>query len=146
VAKPLRIGATLGKTELFPQQEYRISSTWGEGNALSSAIGYTVIEIIQRENLLENATRMGDYFLRQLRGLQLKYPFILDVRGLGLMDALELDSRDRRDRLVQKAFTQGLLLLGCGYKVVRFLPPLDVRKREIDLALEILEEALRESR
>jgi 4-aminobutyrate aminotransferase len=146
VAKPLRIGATLGRTELFPQQEYRISSTWGEGNALSSAIGYTVIEIIQRENLLGNATRMGDYFLRQLRGLQLKYPFILDVRGLGLMDAVELDSRERRDRLVQKAFTQGLLLLGCGYKGVRFLPPLDVRKREIDLALEILEEALRESR
>ena len=146
VAKPLRIGATLGKTELFPQQEYRISSTWGEGNALSSAIGHTVIEIIQRDNLLENATRMGDYFLRQLRGLQLKYPFILDVRGLGLMDAVELDTRERRDRLVQKAFSRGLLLLGCGYKVIRFLPPLDVRKREIDLAMEVLEEALRELR
>jgi 4-aminobutyrate aminotransferase len=144
VAKPLRIGATLGRTELFPQQEYRISSTWGEGNALSSAIGYTVIEIIQRENLLANATQLGNYFLDQLRGLQLKYPFILDVRGLGLMDAIELDSRERRDQIVQKALTQGLLLLGCGYKAIRFLPPLDVRRREIDLALELLEKTLSE--
>ena len=140
----MRIGATLGKTELFPEQEYRISSTWGEGNALSSAIGYTVIEIIQRDHLLENATRMGDYFLHQLRGLQLKYPFILDVRGLGLMDAVELDTRERRDRLVQKALGRGLLLLGCGYKTIRFLPPLDVRQREIDLALEILEKSFGE--
>ena len=140
----MRIGATLGKTELFPQQEYRISSTWGEGNAMSSAIGYTVIEIIQRDHLLPNATRMGDYFLRELRGLRLKYPFILDVRGLGLMDAVELDTRDRRDRLVQKAFGRGLLLLGCGYKTIRFLPPLDVRQREIDLALEILEKSFGE--
>jgi hypothetical protein len=49
VAKPLRVGATLGKKELFPQEEYRISSTWGEGNASSSAIGYTIIETIQKE-------------------------------------------------------------------------------------------------
>ncbi len=145
VAKPLRVGATLGRSELFPQQEFRISSTWGEGNALSSAVGYTVIDVIQKENLLENASAMGGYFLGGLRGLQLKYPFIVDVRGIGLMDAVEIDSRERRDRIIRRAFEQGLLLLGCGYKVVRFLPPLDVRKREIDLALEILEKTFREA-
>jgi 4-aminobutyrate aminotransferase len=143
-AKPLRVGATLGRTDLFPQQEYRISSTWGEGNALSSAIGYTVIEIIQKENLLDNASRMGIYFLDQLRKLQRKYSFIHDVRGIGLMDAVEIDSRERRDRIIARALEKGLLLLGCGYKVIRFLPPLDVRKREIDLALDILEEACKE--
>jgi 4-aminobutyrate aminotransferase len=142
-AKPLRVGATLGRTALFPQQEYRISSTWGEGNALSSAVGYTVIEIIQKENLLDNATRMGNYFLDQLRKLQLQYSFIHDVRGIGLMDAVEIDSRERRDRIISRAMEKGLLLLGCGYKVIRFLPPLDVRKREIDLALDILEEAFK---
>jgi 4-aminobutyrate aminotransferase len=145
VAKPLRVGATLGKTELFPQQEYRISSTWGEGNALSSAIGYTIIEVIEQENLLDNASRRGNYFLGQLRGLQKKYSFISDVRGIGLMDAIEIDSRERRDGIVRRAFNRGLLLLGCGYKVIRFLPPLDVRQKEIDVALEILEQALKES-
>jgi 4-aminobutyrate aminotransferase len=145
VAKPLRVGATLGKTQLFPQQEYRISSTWGEGNALSSAIGYTIIEVIEKDNLLDNATRMGNYFLDQLKGLQKKYSFIHDVRGLGLMDAIEIDSRERRDRIIHKAFERGLLLLGSGYKVIRFLPPLDIRSREIDMALEILEAACKEA-
>ncbi len=144
VAKPLRVGATLGKTEFFPQQEYRLSSTWGEGNALSSAIGYTIIEAIQRENLLANAAGMGEYFLRRLRELQKIYPFILDVRGIGLMDGIEIDSRERRDRIIQRSFCHGLLLLGCGYKVIRFLPPLDVRPREIDMAVEILGEACKE--
>jgi len=145
VAKPLRVGATLGKTHLFPQQEYRISSTWGEGNALSSAIGYTIIEVIQKENLLDNVTQMGNYFLDQLKGLQKKYSFIHDVRGIGLMDAIEIDSRERRDRIIRKAFEGGLLLLGSGYKVIRFLPPLDIRSREIDMALEILEDACKEA-
>jgi 4-aminobutyrate aminotransferase len=144
VAKPLRVGATLGKTEFFPQEEYRLSSTWGEGNALSSAIGYTIIEVIQREDLLANAAGMGNYFLDRLRELQKIYPFILDVRGIGLMDGIEIDSRERRDRIVQRSFGRGLLLLGCGYKVIRFLPPLDVRPREIDMALAILEEACKE--
>ena len=143
-AKPLRVGVTVGRTALFPQQEYRISSTWGEGNALSSAVGYTVIEIIQKENLLDNASRMGNYFLDQLRKLQGKYSFIHDVRGIGLMDAVEIDSRERRDRIIRRALDRGLLLLGCGYKVVRFLPPIDVRKREIDLALDILENVCKE--
>ena len=62
---------------------------------------------------------------------------------IGLMDAIEIDSRERRDRIVRNTFKRGLLLLGCGYKVIRFLPPLDVRQREIDLALEILEEAIK---
>lgn len=146
VAKPLRVGATLGKTELFPQQEYRISSTWGEGNALSSAIGYTIIEVIKKENLLDNAAHMGSYFLDQLRGLQKKYDFISDVRGIGLMDAIEMDTRERRDRILRGAMERGLLLLGSGYKVVRFLPPLDVRRREIDMALEILHGTFRNTK
>jgi 4-aminobutyrate aminotransferase len=145
VAKSLRVGATLGKTELFPQLEYRISSTWGEGNALSSAIGYTIIEVIQKEHLLDNATRQGNYLLGQLRRLQSRYPFILDVRGIGLMAGIEIDSPERRERILRKTLDRGLLLIGCGYKVIRFLPPLDVRQREIDMALEILEKTFQES-
>ena len=49
---------------------------------------------------------MGNYFLDQLRGLQLKYPFILDVRGLGLMDAIELDSRERRDQIYKGSYAR----------------------------------------
>jgi len=55
-----------------------------------------------------------------------------------------MESQERRDRVIRQAFARGLLLLGCGYKIIRFLPPLDVRQREIDMALEILEVSLKE--
>jgi 4-aminobutyrate aminotransferase len=89
---------------------------------------------------------MGSYFLDQLRGLQKKYDFISDGRGIGLMDAMEIDTRERRDRILRGAMERGLLLLGSGYKVVRFLPPLDVRRREIDMALEILHGTFRNTK
>ncbi|HXZ44049.1 MAG TPA: aminotransferase class III-fold pyridoxal phosphate-dependent enzyme [archaeon] len=136
--KALRVGATIGRAELFPKEEMRLGSTWGEGNALSSAIGFTTIEVIQREGLLEHATRMGERLRHELRNLQRRFDFILDVRGLGLMDAMELDTVERRGRILQACLERGLLLLGCGFKAIRFLPPLDVTQRELDLALEIL--------
>lgn len=92
------------------------------------------------------AAHMGSYFLDQLRGLQKKYDFISDGRGIGLMDAMEIDTRERRDRILRRAMERGLLLLGSGYKVVRFLPPLDVRRREIDMALEILHGTFRNTK
>lgn len=141
-AKALRIGATIGREELFPREDVRLGSTWGEGNAISSAIGYRTIEIIQRESLLDNAARLGEYFLGQLRRLQERYEFVTDVRGIGLMDAIELDSRERWNRVLRGALQRGLLLLGCGHQVVRFLPPLNVTRREIDLAVEILDQTL----
>lgn len=143
VGKALRVAATVGREKFFPKEEYRIGSTWGEGNAIATAVGYKTIEIIQRENLLKNAETMGNYFLAQLANLKKKFPVISDVRGLGLMDAIELQTKAQRDRLLEHALQKGLILLGCGYKVIRLLPPLDVSKREIDMALELLEAALK---
>ena len=140
--KALRVGATIGRAELFPKEEMRLGSTWGEGNALSSAIGFTSIQVIQRDGLLENATRMGERLRQELRGLQSRFDFVLDVRGLGLMNAMELDTAERRTRILHACLERGLLLLGCGFKAIRFLPPLDVTERELDLALEILAEVL----
>jgi 4-aminobutyrate aminotransferase len=140
--KALRVGATIGRTELFPKEEMRLGSTWGEGNALSSAIGYTTIHVIQRDGLLTHATRMGERLRQGLQGLQERFDFIEDVRGLGLMDAIELDTLERRGRFLRGCLERGLLLLGCGFKAIRFLPPLDVTPRELDLALEILSDVL----
>jgi len=140
--KALRVGATIGRTELFPKEEMRLGSTWGEGNALSSAIGFTTIAVIQRDRLLEHATRMGQRLREELQRLQRRFDFIVDVRGLGLMDAIELDTVERRGRILQACLERGLLLLGCGFESIRFLPPLDMTQRELDLALEILSAVL----
>ena len=65
-----------------------------------------------------------------------------DVRGRGLMLAVEFDSKDRREAVVEAAFNRGLLTLGCGYKTLRLLPPLDVTEREIDLGADLFLEAV----
>ena len=142
-AKALRIGATLGRKEIFPQEEKRISTTWGEGNAISTAVGYKTIETIQKENLLDNATGMGDYLLQGLRDFQSRYNFMHDARGLGLMAAISVSTDRTRNRIIQRAFQKGLLVLGCGFESIRFLPPLNVRQREIDIALNIMDDAAR---
>ncbi|MGQ9656004.1 MAG: aminotransferase class III-fold pyridoxal phosphate-dependent enzyme [Thermodesulfobacteriota bacterium] len=143
-AKALRVGATLGRREMFPEEPMRISSTWGEGNAIASAVGYRTIEIIEKEDLLRNAREMGAYFLEGLSALQERHPIIFDPSGLGLMLGFSVESEQWRNRILRLAFQKGLLLLGCGFETVRILPPLDVRKREIDLALNILDGVLAE--
>ena len=141
-AKALRVGATLGRKEIFPDEPLRISSTWGEGNAVSSATGCRTIEIIQRDNLLENAESMGKYFIEELKGLAKKHSFIFDSRGLGLMIAFSVEDANLRNDILTRAFHKGLLMVACGFESIRILPPLDVRKREIDIALEIMDDVM----
>ncbi len=141
-AKALRIAATIGKSKYFPKENARVSSTWGEGNAIASAVGYKTIEIIQKRNLLENAKKMGDYILKRLKIIEEKYKIVADTRGIGLMVAIEFENKKIRDKIQQKCLKKGLVLLNCGYKTIRILPPLDIHKREIDIAIDILESVL----
>ena len=143
--KALRVGATVGRADLFPAEGGRMGGTWAEGNALSTAVGYRTIAVIEGEGLLQNASRMGERFLAGLRDLAGRHPHVVDARGLGLMAAIELDTRARRDRVLRAALARGLVILGCGVKAIRFLPPLDVAEREIGMALELLDAALRET-
>lgn len=141
--KALQIGAVIGKPELFPDEAGRIGGTWCEGNAIASAVGATIINIIERDNLLKNAELQGKYLKKELIKIQKRYPQkIIDVRGIGLMLAIELSTVNQRNHIREQAMQKGLLLLGCGDKAIRFLPPLDVTKREIDMALEILSKVL----
>jgi 4-aminobutyrate aminotransferase len=134
-AKALRVGATIANKKYFSEEQGRISSTWGEGNALSSAMGALTVHVIREENLLENAYMMGLYFRECLTDLGFE-----NVRGKGLMDAFDLHDQHSRNNFVTAAASKGLLLMGCGVKSVRLLPPLNVTKREIDICLNIFED------
>jgi len=140
--KALRVGATAGRADLFPAEGNRIGGTWAEGNALSTAVGYRTIAVIEQEGLLENASRMGGRLLSGLREFAGRHRHVVEARGLGLMAAIELDSRARRDRVLKAALARGLVLLGCGVKAIRLLPPLDVTEREVGMALDLLGKAL----
>ena len=145
-AKAIRIGATIGKKKFFPQESGRISSTWAEGNATASAVGYKTIEIIQKRNLLSNVEKNGHYFISRLKEFEQKYSFVTHSSGLGLMDKIDIDTIERRNKILKECIKGGLIVIGAGFHSIRFLPPLDVTKREIDIACDILESALKKSR
>jgi 4-aminobutyrate aminotransferase len=127
----------------------RHGSTYG-GNPVACAAALASIDVIEKENLLENTTKMGEYFVARLNELRKKYSFINEVRGLGLMIGMEVSDPSGApdgqfiERLVDECFKRKLLLLDCGIKnhIIRFIPPLNVTKSEIDKALAIIEEAL----
>lgn len=142
-AKALQVGATISRRGMFPSEDGRISSTWGEGNAIASACGYRIIDIIQKKNLLHNAERQGDRMKKAMLAVQSKNRKIVDVRGIGLMLAFELDSVETRKKALRSCLKNGLLLAPCGHKTVRVLPPLDVTRREVDLFIKIFEKSMK---
>lgn len=139
-AKGLRVGATISRSDVFPEEEGRISSTWGAGDILASMQGALTIDAIGEYDLLSNATARGRQFKERLHDADPES--VVDVRGKGLMLGVEFDTQDRRDAVLERAFKQGLLTLGCGYKTLRILPPLDVTEREIDLGADMLLDAI----
>ncbi|WP_336002810.1 aminotransferase class III-fold pyridoxal phosphate-dependent enzyme [Halorientalis halophila] len=140
-AKGLRVGATIASEDVFPDESSRLSSTWGAGDLLACAQGAITMDVIREQGLMENATERG----RQFRETFDPGPGVVDVRGLGLMLAVEFDSKDRRDDVMDAAFERGLLTLGCGRKTLRILPPMDVTEREIELGADLLATAVEAS-
>ncbi|WP_049898425.1 class-III pyridoxal-phosphate-dependent aminotransferase [Halococcus agarilyticus] len=141
-AKGLRVGATISRSDVFPEEEGRLSSTWGAGDILSSMQGALTIDAIREHDLLANATKRGRQFVERV--VDADPEPVIDVRGTGLMLALEFDTPEQRDGALERAFEQGLLTLACGHKTLRILPPLDVTEREIDLGATLLLDAIRE--
>jgi 4-aminobutyrate aminotransferase len=134
-AKGLRAGATVANSDLFPEEKARLSSTWGAGKIVDAMQGVFTIDAIREYDLLDNASERGRQMTELLEDADL--PNVTDVRGRGLMLAVEFDSKERREAVVKAALKRGLLTLGCGYKTLRLLPPLDVTEREIELAFDL---------
>lgn len=120
------------------------------GNPLACAAGLKTLEIIERDHLLDNCKKQGAYFIEKLHGLQEKYSCIGDVRGLGLMDAIEIVKEDgtpdpeKTAKIKELALEKDLLLLTCGsdHNVVRFIAPINVTAKEIDKCVEIIDSTL----
>jgi 4-aminobutyrate aminotransferase len=139
-AKGLRVGATIGSEAVFPNERSRLSSTWGAGDLLSSAMGVVTIDAIEEYDLMDNAAEKGRAFKQHLRDAGL--PGLTDVRGKGLMLAVEFESEGLRDAVQESAFARGLLVLGCGKRTIRLLPPLDITDREVELGVDLFTEAV----
>ena len=122
----------------------RINSTFG-GNLVDMVRFKRILEIIEEDNLIENARIVGEYMLTHLHKLEEEFPEVVsNARGRGLLCAIDLDSSQSRDQLKQKAYDEGLILIGCGDRTIRFRPPLTIKESEIDEGMTIIKKALKE--
>ena len=104
LGKTLRVGATVAPRHMYPQGSGRLGGTWSGTNAVSAAVAYRVLEIIERDNLLENATRVGGHLLEGLKSLKQKHPRVHNPRGLGLMVAMSIDGKGMDSKVMEEAF------------------------------------------
>jgi L-lysine 6-transaminase len=121
----------------------RINSTWGGGLTDMVRSG-RFLEIVQEDRLVDNARVVGDHLLRGLSGVQADLGGIMsNARGRGLMIAFDLPTPELRKKAHETLIANGLLLLTCGPRSIRFRPPLNLTAGEADTALEIVRKSLK---
>ena len=99
-----------------------------------------LVEIIEKENLLENVQKQGEFLLNGLQKLQEKYPnMISNVRGKGLMCAFDLPNGELRKDFQEKLYEENVIILICGDCSLRFRPHLNVTQEDLQFALEKIE-------
>ena len=153
IANGFPLSAVIGKKEIMEQWPAGAHGGTFGGNPVACAAANAVLDELTDGGMLDNAANMGDYFKEKLFALQKKYPSVIgDVRGLGLMLAMEMVHPDKTPdadittAIRTKALEKGLLLLGCGtnHNIVRFIAPTIVTEKEIDIAINIIDECLKE--
>lgn len=123
----------------------RINSTWG-GNLVDMVRAQRYLEIIESENLVENARLVGEYLVGELQNLAREFPTVVsNPRGRGLFAAFDVSTPDMRTKIRGKSFEKGLIILPSGERAIRFRPALNVSKGEIDEGLGILRESIQKS-
>mgnify|MGYP000123674376 CR=1 FL=1 len=150
IANGLPMGVCITRAELLEWDPDCHENTLGANPIVVSA-ALAVLDVIEEERLADNAAKMGAYLRKRLRELQDKYDPIGDVRGRGLMIGVEF-VKDRRTKepyvkfrniVIEEAFKRGLIILGAGISALRIQPPLVIKEEHIDIAIEIMDQALK---
>jgi L-lysine 6-transaminase len=122
----------------------RLNSTWG-GNLTDMVRARRILEVIEADELFENAATQGRYLRARLDELANDFPaFVLDVRGRGLMCAFSMPTTSHRDELLRRLWQNGVIVLPSGQASIRFRPALTVSRAEIDEAVAALRDVLTE--
>lgn len=151
IAGGFPMSAIISSSKVMNEWKPGMHGTTFGGHPIGASAALAVLDEFEKVNILDNVVAMGSYLEKCLRKLQAKYPIISDVRGVGLMQAIEFTHADGRpggdiySEVRQYTQKHGLLLLGCGLDGdgIRFASPLNVTKAVIDDALKILENALK---
>jgi 4-aminobutyrate aminotransferase len=148
IGSGLPIGVCVARADLMDWKPGAHASTFG-GNPVCIAAALKTIELLESE-LVSNSAKMGAYLQEGLRKLMKKHDCIGDVRGLGLMIGVEFvedrasmkPAPELRERVEYACFERGLIILGAGFNTIRWSPPLIITRENIDVALEIFDEAI----
>jgi 4-aminobutyrate aminotransferase len=145
IANGLPLGAVVARAEVMDWPSGSHASTFG-GNPVACAAALATLDLVERR-YRANAEARGRELTEGLTALAAKHPSIHEVRGLGLMVGAEIRTAGAadpalRDRIVDRAFRLGLLLLPCGASTVRFCPPLCLTARQVQIGLRIFDAAL----
>src|SRR5271156_2411106 len=148
VAKPLAGGLPLGAILCTEEAARAIhpgmhGTTFG-GGPLACAVALAVIDAIEQEGLLANIRETGGYFKNQLHELAAKHESVVDVRGMGLMLAMEMNSADLAKKIVARMLERRILINRTSETVLRFLPPYIIGREHVDLAVSALDSILTE--
>lgn len=150
IASGLPLSATIAKAEIMrswkPGQH---ASTFG-ANPVSVEMALATLDVIAREHLMENASKMGDLGARRLEEMKTKYEIVGDVRGRGLFIGVEIvKSKQTKERgekesemITRECFKSGLILITAGRNTLRIIPPLVIHEDEMNEGLDILERAI----
>lgn len=148
IANGLPLGAMISRADLQTWGPGSHANTFG-GNPVACAVALKVIELLEN-GMMRNAAAVGSYLGRRLDEVARRCDTIGERRGVGLMQAVELVESKKskrpfprlRQRVLERCYERGLLLLGCGESTVRFIPPLTVTRAHVDAAVGIFEAAL----
>ncbi|WP_105616191.1 acetylornithine transaminase [Vallitalea okinawensis] len=138
------VGALIGNEKAsrgFSPGEH--ASTFG-GNPLAMSAVKAVLEEVEKENILPHVKEVGEYLSYRLNKLKKKYAVIKSVKGIGLIQGIEVSNMKDMKEIINKVMEEGLLLVNAGPKVIRFVPPLVTTKAQIEEGITILEVALKE--
>lgn len=144
------IGAVVAKQSIMKKWKKGAHGNTFGGNPVCCAAANATIDLV-REQYVANAAKVGAHFMKRLQELRPDYPCIGDLRGRGLMIGMELIEKDGSparalvDRILHRAYHNGLLLLSCGVSTLRFMPPLCVTEAEVDEAMIYLRQSLDEA-
>ena len=126
------------------KESSRINSTFG-GNLVDMYRFKLILEIMCKENLFSNAKEIGYHLLKHIHELTKEFPgYVTNPRGIGLFCAFDLPSTIERDQFLSKVLEKKLMLLGSGDNSIRFRPHLNVSKDDIDLALQIIFDVIKD--
>jgi 4-aminobutyrate aminotransferase len=148
IASGMPMGAIVAKKKMMTWPSGAHANTYG-GNPIACAAALATIRLLE-DGLMSNAESVGNYMMERMRGWVDRYPFVGDVRGKGLMIGAEIVTNkedkgfnsDLRDKIVDRCFHEGLLLLGAGPTAIRLCPPLVLDRETADAGLDVMERVM----